>query len=185
MRRPKLLNIISRKDNRKVFNYNPNTIKFELVYNAYYPRVLNYIRSKLIGEEEAAEDVTSETFEKIYNNLEGFKWQGVQLSSWIFRIANNTLIDYYRKKKVKSSSGIIENFEDHSVKIEQEYEKSDTAAKLKFIIEKLKPREKQIIIMKFYEGYTNKKISETLNITETNVSTIINRTLIKIKNLYN
>jgi RNA polymerase sigma factor (sigma-70 family) len=69
---------------------------FGEVYKRYYKKIFNYIRRR-VKSKSICEDLTSEVFEKAYNAIDDFKWQGISISAWLFRIAKNLLTDYYRK----------------------------------------------------------------------------------------
>src|SRR5437016_2990318 len=81
---------------------------FEALYSEYHQRVLDFV-AKRVGFKEVAEDLTSEIFEKIYKSINDFQWQGVTIAAWIFRIARNRIIDYYRTvSKSKNDASIYD-----------------------------------------------------------------------------
>ena len=71
----------------------------EAIYRDYHGKVSGYIRSK-INSPQDAEDITANVFLKVYEKLDSFDESKASLSTWIFTIARNTLIDYYRGRKV-------------------------------------------------------------------------------------
>ena len=77
------------KNNPKVFGE---------LYDQYYPRIFGYI-FRITGDYAIACDITSETFLKVWMKIGGFRWKGISISSWIFKIATNELNQYFRKKK--------------------------------------------------------------------------------------
>jgi len=161
-----------------------NIKHFDALYERYNKRIYNYLKTKVNRDKFIAEDLTSETFEKAIKNINSFKWQGVSFSAWIFKIANRTLIDYYRFSSVRKPGGIIhENISDKEKEIEEKVIESDSNSRIKNAIFKLKKLEQEILILKFYEGYTNKAISGKLKISETNVGTKIYRSMKKLKEL--
>ena len=89
---------MSEKINEKelVEKIKKNKNLFSKVYELYYRRILAYIRKRVSGT-ATAEDIASTVFEKAFRNIDDFKWQGISLSSWLFRIARNLVIDHYRK----------------------------------------------------------------------------------------
>jgi len=159
-----------------------NKSAFDKLYDHYYPHIKRFIQNRVYDVEDG-EDLTSSVFQKALIGIDSFKWQGVSFSSWLYRIAHNTLVDYYRsqekhKKKVK----IIDNL--HQSKFntpEQDAIEYSQTQFMKQLLETLPNREKKIIYRKFFEGNTNKQIATELNLSETNVSTIIFRVLRKLK----
>jgi len=157
---------------------------FAKLYEIYANRIHTYLRSRLNGDELLADDITSITFEKALKNLKSFKWQGVSFSAWLYKIANNSLIDYYRKQNSHKTTQLVhDNYSDKSENIEESAAKYDTDFRIKSVLSSLSENEREIIILKFYEGYTNKSIAEKIGLSETNIGTIIHRTMIKLRDL--
>src|SRR3989344_1558695 len=69
---------------------------FSNLYEHYLPKIYGYIH-KRIGNKQIAEDLTSQTFLKAFENFSGFS--GGSFKGWIYRIATNTVIDFYRTHK--------------------------------------------------------------------------------------
>ena len=68
---------------------------FEEVYVKHQNDVKRYIFSK-VKNIQTAEDITADTFIKVLKHLPEYNSSKSQLITWLFNIANNTLIDYYR-----------------------------------------------------------------------------------------
>jgi RNA polymerase sigma-70 factor (ECF subfamily) len=134
---------------------------------------------KRVTSKEVAEDLTSEIFEKVYKTINDFQWQGVTLSAWLFRIARNHLIDYYRKnnkfKNDTSLDEIIDIVVSNSTPIEKQIEESETEVNLFKSISELEQEDQYLIYYKFYEEMSNKQISELTGISETNIGTKLHR----------
>src|SRR6266851_2454889 len=79
---------------------------FEELYQRYSPRVFGYLYQRLNGNVEEAEDLTAEVFAKVYQKIDTFEVQGAPLSSSLFRIARNRLIDSVRRRKAPTPVGI-------------------------------------------------------------------------------
>lgn len=75
---------------------------FEMIIRKYQQPLLNYI-GRMVGERELALDFTQEVFIKTYSSLHTFKPQ-YKFRAWLFRIASNSIIDYWRKKKIEAFS---------------------------------------------------------------------------------
>lgn len=176
------ISLDSKTEERLVNEAKKNKDAFTKLYTHYYPRILNYAFNK-VGNKEVAEDLTSLVFEKALTTIESFKWQGISFSSWLFRISKNTIIDYYRassKYKTNVSLEFIDvpsaNKGPEEIAVDEDFEGC-----LKLLLNKLPQREREIIYMKFFEGYTNKTISGLVGVSETNVGTIIHRTVLKLR----
>lgn len=75
---------------------------FEMIIQKYQQPLLNYI-GRTVGERELALDFTQEVFIKTYSSLHSYKPQ-YKFSTWLFKIASNFIIDYWRKKKIDAFS---------------------------------------------------------------------------------
>jgi len=75
---------------------------FEMIIQRYQQPLLNYI-GRMVGERELALDFTQEVFIRTYSSLPSYKPQ-FKFSTWLFRIASNFIIDYWRKKKIDAFS---------------------------------------------------------------------------------
>ena len=67
----------------------------EQIYNAYYGKIMAYIRSR-ISSYAVAEDLCQDVFEKIARMLVNYDSERASVSTWIYTIARNRVIDYYR-----------------------------------------------------------------------------------------
>ncbi|MCR9014867.1 RNA polymerase sigma factor [Aquiflexum gelatinilyticum] len=101
-----------------------------------------------------------------------------KVSTWIYRVALNTLISIYRKKKQVL---ITEPFSESIESIHfQNSGSDDDLLVLQQAIGFLKPLEKALVIL-YLEGYDNKEIGKILSISESNVSTKLNRIKTQLK----
>jgi len=75
---------------------------FEMIIRKYQQPMLNYI-GRMVGERELALDFTQDVFIRTYSSLRSYQPQ-YKFSSWLFKIASNFIIDYWRKKKIDAFS---------------------------------------------------------------------------------
>jgi len=76
---------------------------FGVLYDWYYPKILNYTLRR-VGDLEIAQDVTTETFMKALERINSFTWRGLPFSSWLYRIASHEIANYFRGKDTKNAS---------------------------------------------------------------------------------
>ncbi len=67
------------------------------LYEENFDRIYRYIVLK-IGDRTEAEDMTQQVFLNALKSISSYKWKGMPFSAWLFRIAHNQIVDYYRKK---------------------------------------------------------------------------------------
>ena len=80
-----------------------------------YKEMIFTLALKMIKNREEAEEVSQDTFIKIYNSLNKFKGDS-KFSTWIYKIAYNTCLDRLKKNKKEENSISIDEFSDHLVK---------------------------------------------------------------------
>ena len=161
-----------------LFKENLSTKDFSKLYEVYHTRVFEFLH-KRVSTREIAEDLTSEIFEKILKSINDFQWQGITVSAWIFRIARNHLIDFYRKnnkhKKDTSLEDIVNFIESPNPSIESELETGENEVWLFNSIRELEPADQYLIYYKFYEEMGNKDIADLTGMSETNIGTRLHR----------
>lgn len=152
------------------------------IYSAYKEKVTAYVRSH-ISDPYMAEDIVSEVFLKVYRNLEGFDESRASLSTWIYSITRNTVIDYYKKREAQRALfDEITEFEempDESPAYEGRLEDLANA------LENLSERERDLIILHYYKGYTLKRIAVMTGISYINAKVIHAKALAALRKLLN
>ena len=133
----------------------------EKIYRDYHGKVCGYIRSKISSAQDA-EDLTADVFVKVFEKLSSFDESKASLSTWIYTITRNTLTDYFRTRKVFSE--IPETLEDYA-SVEDDVCNAEMLEVLAKALETLDERERDIIILRFYEGKTLKKITAQMGIS--------------------
>jgi len=152
------------------------------IYQHYAPHLENFFRARL-GSNPIVEDLVSETFKKALSGIDSFRWQSVSLSAWLYKISQNILIDYFRESSKRKSL----HLEDIAPPKTNEpgpaavYIQTERASLLHTLLDELPKRERTIVYLKFFEGQTNKAIAQKLTLSETNIGTIVHRTLAKLR----
>ena len=75
----------------------PPEVFFAEQYREYLPRVLNYVRLRVPGE-DLAQELTSQTFERALSRLHTLRDRGA-FGGWLFRIARSIIAGYYRRRR--------------------------------------------------------------------------------------
>jgi RNA polymerase sigma-70 factor (ECF subfamily) len=157
-----------------------DTDYYEKLVVRYQEKILRYLLRLLNYNHQDAEDVTSETFMKAYINLASFNQQ-MKFSSWLYRIAHNEAVNLI-KKKSKSFSVDLDNFQHLSEEIDFEKPRKDDLEK---ILAKLKIDDRNILTLFYLEERSLREISDILKITENNVAVKLKRARDKAKKITN
>ena len=157
--------------------------RLEQIFDDYYDRVYTFLYFR-VKNTALAEELASETFLKVAEKYKTYNPEKGALSTWIFTIAMNQLRSNYRSFKGKVTIHLqdIENLSG-GVNTEDCLEANETKAAILRLLNELDERQHSIITLKYYGGLSNKEISDVLNISEANVSTILNRAMKKLRNI--
>lgn len=158
---------------------------FEILYNHYFPKIYGYIL-KRTGHHEAAQDLVSEIFIKVFCNLTKYSHQDYGFSAWIFRIATNHLIDHYRQSNRQKEIN-FEAIQDLAAvpANPQDLVQAEKNKKIvNEIINQLPRRYQKIINLKYFAELSNEEIALALSVSRQNVRVLIHRTLRKFQKLY-
>ncbi len=71
--------------------------RFVDLYERYVDRIYAFV-CRRAGNRAVAEDITSQVFEQALRTIGRFEWRGVPVAAWLFRIAANALVDYWRER---------------------------------------------------------------------------------------
>lgn len=148
----------------------------EQVFIDYNVKVRNYILGK-VNNYHLAEDLCSEVFDKIYAKLDTFNDKKASISTWVFTIARNTLIDYYRTRKVD-----LELKDNIDMEVEDDDEdglicNSDNLEKLASALKELSEKEKNVIVLHYYDNISLSDACKQMGISYAYIK-ILHRTAI-------
>jgi RNA polymerase sigma-70 factor (ECF subfamily) len=150
---------------------------FENIYSLYHKNIIFFIERK-IRDKETAEDLMMITFEKVHKHIGDYDSTKGAFSTWLYRIATNSMIDFFRSKtlstKLSTTSldhGLDEEFTvqvaSDSLTPEQELIKKERAEKVREAISLMKRKDtREIFIQRFINGYSDKETRKMLNYEE-------------------
>lgn len=136
-------------------------IEFERIYTEFSEKVSRYIRGKISNAHDA-EDLTSDVFVKIFNGFAGFDREKASLSTWIYTITRNTVVDYFRASK--RFCELPEGLSDEQG-ADEKILNEETLESLANALERLSGRERDVIVLHYYGEKTLKSIAGTMGIS--------------------
>jgi len=156
---------------------------FGLLYDRYQPKIYRFIYFKVSHREEA-EDLCHQVFLNAWQNISGYKHKGFPFSAWLYSIARNRIIDYYRaNREIVSIEKIDIAIEDAKNAVHKKIEHKLELEKIRETLKGLSQLEQDIIIMRFIEEMSLKEVAKALQKNELSVRVMQNRAIKKLKKL--
>ena len=162
---------------------NGDTDAFARIYDLFFEKLYKFIFYR-VGHKQISEDLLAETFVKAWQKI-GQIGNSKALSSWLFHIAKNNIIDYYRSKKTTISLEEVEDFLEEVISPVEELDLNLEQKKILEVIQLLPVEQGLVIKYKFFEDLSNQEIAILLNKTEGAIRVIQHRAVIKLKELIN
>ena len=149
------------------------------ILNLYKGRIFSYIY-RMVRNYHDAEDLTFDTFIKCFKSLSSFDVSR-PFSTWLFTIAHNVTIDFFRKSKqeyeyLDERHAVYDDFV-------EEYEKKKKTEKIDRALAKIAPLDRELVILFHREEYSYQEISEILSIPISTIKTRLHRARKKLKDL--
>lgn len=152
----------------------------EKIYREFYPKVLQYLTNRM-GNAYDAEDMAQTVFVKVYSKLDTFDAEKSSLSTWIFNITRNTLIDHQRAMSLRIHEEIPETMADDSPDMLDSLIMEQEQERLVDALECLTREEQDLIILHYYKEYTLLKIAELMRKPYGQIKRLHTKALQKLK----
>jgi RNA polymerase sigma-70 factor, ECF subfamily len=142
-------------------------LAFGLLYDHYQPQIYRFVYLKVSHREEA-EDLTHQVFLNSWKRLSSYRHQGFPFSSWLYRIARNEIIDFYRTRKshVYIEEAVSTESDMEPIADSEIAELLDTAFEIELVkkaISGLRPMEQDVVILRFIEDLSPREIAEAMD----------------------
>ena len=136
----------------------------ESAYARYVVPIYRFLYSRL-GNQEEAEDLTSEVFLKAVRQLEPQR-DGPSVQAWLYQVARTTLADYWRRRSrvPQDPLGLLDVPDPGGAATPPPDETAARAAH--WLLEQLPERYRQVLTLRFLQGYSIRETAEAMGITE-------------------
>lgn len=152
---------------------------WDALYADQLPRVFNYFRYR-VGGGPVAEDLTSLTFAKAWTARHRYRRDLAGFSTWLMAIARNVATDHWRRRRdhapLEAAAHVAGGEEPHVATEERE-----EFEKLARLLNALPERDRELVSLKYGAELTNRAIAKQLHLSETNVGSILHRTVQKLR----
>jgi len=141
----------------------------EVLIKRYLKPIYSFV-FRYVGDSQEAEDIAQEVFIKVWRNLKKFD-QNRSFKTWIFSIAKNTSIDTFKKKKAipfskfedeEGRNVFVETLVDAAPLPNELFARADMARILTSAMEKLLPKYRMVLFLRYNDHFTFREIAESL-----------------------
>jgi RNA polymerase sigma-70 factor (ECF subfamily) len=163
---------------------------FSELFKLYYKQIFGYILRRTGNFDDAA-DIAADTFLKAFRHIQNFKYSGISVKVWLYRIATNEINLYFRHKHKYNSIFELISIEDKNIfknfiaedkrEIESELERHDQFLSVLKELKTLPVKYQEVIALRYFEGKNNKEIAEILNINEGTLKSLLSRGIEKLR----
>jgi RNA polymerase sigma-70 factor (ECF subfamily) len=154
-------------------------VDWEALYREQLPKVYNFFRYR-VGDGPVAEDLTAATFEKAWRGRRQYRSDLGAFSTWLFTIARNVATDHFRRQRPVLPLEKAPPQADPASTEATVAARSDIA-RLSDLLAEVRPRDRELIALKYGAGMTNRAIAEQTGLGESNVGTILHRAVKRLR----
>jgi RNA polymerase sigma-70 factor, ECF subfamily len=158
--------------------------KFGELYDRYFDQIYRYVYRRC-SDKDTVYDIVSQTFYDALSHIKDYEWRGFAFSSWLYKIAHNNVLKWYRTQSRQKIVDLEEgkNMVDFSSNPVREAIENEVKDEIGAVLVKLEQEEREIIRLKFFEGASNIEIAEIMGLSANHIGVKVFRALRKVKQL--
>ncbi len=155
-----------------------------ILYDRYEIKIYTYIYRRT-GERSLAEDLTGQVFLKMLEAIRNRKAWHSSFSGWLYRIAHNVVIDFYRQRDNQPQVSLDDEpmLPDLNDNPAQATELKLDVERLRAAIARLTDEQAEVISLRFLEGYSISEVAEMMNKTEGSIKALQYRAVANLRQL--
>jgi RNA polymerase sigma-70 factor (ECF subfamily) len=150
------------------------------LYERYQRGIFRYLYYR-VGDQQTAEDLTSEVFLRMVEKLSIYNDQNLSFQAWLFQIARNLSIDHYRKMGTQQNVQLVDDFPEQGNEPLEMIAQELTIEKLRHALVILPENQRDVIVMRFIVGMPIGEVAETLHKTEDSIKGLQRRALLALR----
>jgi RNA polymerase sigma-70 factor (ECF subfamily) len=131
------------------------------LYDRYGARVYS-LACAIAGEEMAAQEITQDTFIKVWNHPDSYRYDDSKFGAWLLMVTRHRAIDHLRREKLRSGRAV--SMDDDAFPEMPDFA-HDVEAKwrdLRHVLDQLPPEQRDVIVLAYYHGLSQSEIAEHL-----------------------
>ena len=173
---------------------------FELLFKKFKPMVFNFFNKALFSDGETSKDLMIEVFMKVHINIDSYSAEKAALSTWIYKISKNVLIDHFRSRANNETLSIDSLFDnaknndsdanvppfqiaDNNANDSSELLiREERVLELLNALNKLKREDyRKALTLFYFEEKSYKEISDEMNISNSSLKVLLHRAKISLR----
>ncbi len=151
------------------------------LFNRYHVQLYNFFL-KLTFDKVASEDMTQTLFYRLIKYRQTFRFGDGSFRSWIYQIARNIHVDFYKEQQ-RTNLKYIDEYQDQPLPQEEGYD-DEAVEKLDRSLLQLTPAQREIILLSRYQGLKYEEISVILNISVASIKVQVHRAIKQLRHIY-
>lgn len=150
------------------------------IYQRHFPSIYGFVYRR-VGDQVTSEDLASGVFLTALERINTFSYRGTPLVAWLFRIAHNQVVDYWRRRARMTKSSLESNEGDTQFSGKDEVELSLLKEDLRAALRYLTGDQRQVLLLKFIDGLSNQEIAQVLKKPEGAIKSLQHRGLASMR----
>ncbi|MHB1326472.1 MAG: RNA polymerase sigma factor [Thermoleophilia bacterium] len=158
---------------------------FGEIYDQFHNRIYFYVLRQ-VGSAADAEDITAEVFLDVLENICSYKNRGSGFTPWLFRIARNDVIDYFRRRQLRTrkANELVRDLQQTAVDSKEDYREEDwDDRELQLAFRRLPREQQQVLFLRLNANLSSKEVGEVLSKSEGAIKALQHRALTTLKKL--
>lgn len=130
-----------------------------------HSRAIAFYAWRMLGRQAEAEDVTQETFLRLWTQAARWQPNRAGISTWLHRVAHNLCIDLMRKDKSALTDDLAEDLEDKQPDLGEDLDDNRRHRWLQQALAELPERQRSALILSHYQGLSNQAIADVMELS--------------------
>ena len=152
------------------------------LYRQYQGQIYRYIAYR-VGDTSVADDLTADVFVSMVKAIGSYQQRGKPFLAWLYTIAGNVVKMHYRARSKQPVEPISEQIIDERASPADLAHNQLTQAKLLAVLPRLSEAQRQVILLKFIEGFSNREIAQLLGKNEGAIRILQHRAIQALRTL--
>jgi RNA polymerase sigma-70 factor (ECF subfamily) len=152
------------------------------LYERYREGIFRFLYYR-VGDVHVAEDLTSEVFLRMIRAIGGYRPRGIAFDAWLFQIARNQAIDYFRKQQREQNVALEDELLISGEGVEKMMDGHFNSERLAQALRHLNESQRDVIVLRFVNEMPISQVAQTLHKSEDSVKALQRRGLIALREI--